>query len=70
MQPTALVNEAFLRLAQQRNVQWHNKNQFLGIAAPIMRRILVVLYQDSLARAHEVGNAELEALDLNLERFR
>ena len=41
LQPTALVNEAFLRLAQQRGVQWHNKSQFLGIAAPIMRRILV-----------------------------
>jgi RNA polymerase sigma-70 factor, ECF subfamily len=41
LQPTALVNEAFLRLAQQRNVQWHNKSQFLGVAAPMMRRILV-----------------------------
>jgi RNA polymerase sigma-70 factor (ECF subfamily) len=41
LQPTALVNEAFLRLIQQRNVQWNNKNQFLGVAAPIMRRILV-----------------------------
>jgi RNA polymerase sigma factor (TIGR02999 family) len=35
------VNEAFLRLIQQRDVQWNNKNQFLGVAAPIMRRILV-----------------------------
>jgi RNA polymerase sigma factor (TIGR02999 family) len=41
LQPTALVNEAFLRLIQQRDVQWNNKNQFLGVAAPIMRRILV-----------------------------
>lgn len=41
LQPTALVNEAFLRLVQQRDVQWHNKNHFLGVAAPIMRRILV-----------------------------
>ena len=41
LQPTALVNEAFLRRIQQRDVQWNNKNQFLGVAAPIMRRILV-----------------------------
>jgi len=41
LQPTALVNEAFLRLIQQRDVQWNNKHQFLGVAAPIMRRILV-----------------------------
>src|SRR5580658_1945532 len=41
LQPTALVHEAYLRLAQQREVQWHNRNQFLGVAAPLMRRILV-----------------------------
>jgi RNA polymerase sigma-70 factor, ECF subfamily len=41
LQPTALVHEAYLRLAQQRDVNWENKNQFLGVAAPLMRRILV-----------------------------
>ena len=50
LQPTALVNEAFLRLVQQRNVQWHNKSQFLGVAAPIMRRILV----DNSRRRHAI----------------
>jgi RNA polymerase sigma-70 factor (ECF subfamily) len=41
LQPTALVHEAYLRLAQQRQVKWDNRNQFLGVAAPLMRRILV-----------------------------
>jgi RNA polymerase sigma factor (TIGR02999 family) len=41
LQPTALVNEAFLRLVQQRDVRWQNRAHFLGIAAQAMRRILV-----------------------------
>ena len=41
LQPTALVHEAYLRLQQQRDVQWHNKSHFFGVAAPMMRRILV-----------------------------
>lgn len=41
LQTTALVHEAYLRLLNQRNVRWGNKNQFLGIAAQLMRRILV-----------------------------
>jgi RNA polymerase sigma factor (TIGR02999 family) len=47
LQPTALVHEAFLKLVDQRDVQWQNRGHFLGIAAQAMRRILV----DS-ARAH------------------
>lgn len=41
LQTTALVHEAYLRLLNQKNVRWENKNQFLGIAAQLMRRILV-----------------------------
>jgi RNA polymerase sigma factor (TIGR02999 family) len=41
LQPTALVHEAYLRLRKQRNVDWTNHAQFLGIAARMMRRILV-----------------------------
>ncbi|HXM64645.1 MAG TPA: sigma-70 family RNA polymerase sigma factor [Terriglobales bacterium] len=41
LQTTALVHEAYLRLADQREVRWKNKEQFLGIAAQLMRRILV-----------------------------
>jgi RNA polymerase sigma factor (TIGR02999 family) len=40
-QPTELVNEAFLRLVQQRGAQWQHRTQFFAIAANIMRRILV-----------------------------
>ena len=41
MQPTALVNEAYLRLMGQRRVTWLNRAQFFGVAAQIMRRILI-----------------------------
>lgn len=41
LQPTALVNEAYLRLINQQHVQWQNRAQFFGLAAQLMRRILV-----------------------------
>src|SRR5690348_16331768 len=41
LQPTALVHEAYLRLVDQRRVDWRNRAQFLGVAAGIMRRIPV-----------------------------
>jgi RNA polymerase sigma factor (TIGR02999 family) len=41
LQPTALVNEAYLRLVQQRSANWQNRAQFYGVAAHLMRRILV-----------------------------
>ncbi len=41
LQPTALVNEAYIRLTGQRRVTWLNRAQFFGVASQIMRRILV-----------------------------
>lgn len=41
LQPTALVHEAFVRLVDQRRVQWQNRAQFYGVAAQAMRRVLV-----------------------------
>ena len=41
LQTSALLNEAFLRLVDQNNVQWQNRAHFFGIAAQMMRRILV-----------------------------
>jgi RNA polymerase sigma factor (TIGR02999 family) len=41
LQPTALVNEVYLRLINQREVNWQNRAQFFGIVAEMMRRILV-----------------------------
>jgi len=41
LQPTALINEAYLRLLDQRLVAWQNRAHFLGIASQMMRRILV-----------------------------
>jgi RNA polymerase sigma factor (TIGR02999 family) len=41
LQPTALVNEAYLRLMGQRRVTWVNRAHFFGVAAQIMRRVLI-----------------------------
>jgi RNA polymerase sigma factor (TIGR02999 family) len=41
LQPTALVHEAYLRLLPQRSVHWENRAHFFGIAARMMRRVLV-----------------------------
>lgn len=41
LQGTALVNEAFIRLSGQRVLEWQNREQFLSLAAQIMRRVLV-----------------------------
>jgi RNA polymerase sigma factor (TIGR02999 family) len=41
LQPTALVHEAYLRLVDQRQVDWQNRAHFFGVAAQVMRRILV-----------------------------
>ena len=47
LQPTALVNEAYLRLVEQRNAPWQDRAHFLACAARLMRQILV-----DHARAH------------------
>jgi len=47
LQTTALVNEAWLRLIDWQNVEWRNRAHFFGLAAQIMRRILV-----DFARSH------------------
>ena len=41
LQTTALVNEAYVRLVDQKRMQWQNRAQFFGICAELMRRILV-----------------------------
>lgn len=41
LQTTALVHEAYLKLSNQKNVSWESRTQFFGIAATMMRRILI-----------------------------
>lgn len=43
LQPTALVNEAYIRLIEWQNVEWQNRAHFFGVSAQLMRRILVDL---------------------------
>src|SRR5688572_7506261 len=41
LQPTALVHEVYLRLVDQQQVDWNSRAHFFGVAAQVMRRILV-----------------------------
>jgi RNA polymerase sigma factor (TIGR02999 family) len=50
LQPTALVHEVYLRMVDQRRVDWQNRAHFFGVAAQVMRRILV-----DHARRHHAG---------------
>ena len=79
LQPTALVHEAYVRLVDQRTANWQNRAQFFGLAAKMMRNILVdyarqrqatkrggKLYRLSLSAADRISkqsDVELLALD-------
>jgi RNA polymerase sigma factor (TIGR02999 family) len=79
LQPTALVHEAYMRLLEQRQVDWSNRAQFMGLAAVMMRRILVNHARDRAAAkrgrgaehvpltlaGEEIGAAEVTLLDLH-----
>ena len=62
LQPTALVHEAYLRLVDQHAVDWQNRAHFLGVAASMMRRILI-----NHARAHQAAKREGFANAIALE---
>jgi len=61
LQPTALVNEAYLRLVDWKSVQWTDRAHFFGMAANMMRRVLVD-YARSNRRAKRGGHASIVPL--------
>jgi len=62
LQTTALVHEAYLRLIDQKSVNWQNRAQFFGIAAQMMRRILINYAKDRQAKKRQ-GYATNVSLD-------
>jgi RNA polymerase sigma factor (TIGR02999 family) len=62
LQPTALVNEAYLRLVDQEGAQWQNRAHFFGIAANLMRQILVDHARQR--SADKRGGSQLQRLSL------
>ena len=65
LQPTALVNEAYLRLIEVKRMQWQNRAHFFAMAARVMRRILV---NAALSRGYQKrgGGAQHVTLDEGL----
>jgi RNA polymerase sigma factor (TIGR02999 family) len=75
LQSSALVHEVYVRLVDQRQANWHNRSQFFGVAAQLMRRILVDHARSraavkrgagvpKLAIAEEVAALEMQNVDL------
>lgn len=62
LQPTALVHEAYLKLVDQTRVSWQNRAHFFGVAAQLMRRILV-----DHARGHNADKRGGEFYKLQLD---
>lgn len=63
LQPTALVNEAYLKLVDQRKAHWQNRAQFFGVAAQLMRRILVD--HARVRQAQKRGGSDQQQLSLS-----
>ena len=66
LQTTALVNEAYVRLVDQKKTQWQNRAQFFGVCAELMRRILVD-YARQRGYQKRGGGAQKVTLDETLE---
>ena len=67
LQPTALVNEAFVRLLEWQPRQWQNRAQFFGVSATLMRRILVQFARERAAAKRGGQNVRVslsEAIDI------
>jgi len=57
LQPTALVNEAYLRLVNQRSKDWENRSHFIAVAAHVMRHVLVDCARKAKAQKRAFGIA-------------
>jgi RNA polymerase sigma factor (TIGR02999 family) len=73
LQTTALINEAYVRLVDQKNVHWANRSHFFAISAQIMRRILIDharrhLYAKRGGGAQQVSLEEVAAITPNASR--
>ena len=73
LQTTALINEAYVRLVDQKNVHWANRSHFFAISAQIMRRILIDharrhLYAKRGGGAQRVSLEEVAAITPNASR--
>jgi RNA polymerase sigma factor (TIGR02999 family) len=63
LQPTALVNEAYLQLAEQMDKGWQNRSHFYAVAAQLMRRILVDHARQKKAAKRDGGRQKVELTD-------
>src|SRR5947208_14108635 len=63
LQATVLVHEAYLRLVGQPNVHWENRAQFFGLAARVMRRVLVDYARGRRARKRGGVGARVSRAD-------
>lgn len=63
LQPTALVNEAFLRLVDQKRIQWQGRTHFFATGAQMMRRILVDHARSKSRQKRGGGRKRIQLMD-------
>ena len=71
LQTTALINEVYLKLIEQKNVRWENRSHFFAIAAKVMRRILLDHAKARLREKRGAGAAHIQltdAEDISIEK--
>lgn len=68
LQPTALVHETYLKLIDQRQADWQNRAHFFGLAAEIMRRILVNHARDRVAQKRG-GELQQVSMSVAIDTF-
>jgi RNA polymerase sigma-70 factor (ECF subfamily) len=66
LQTSALVNEAYLKLINQRNVNWQNRRQFFALSAQIMRRVLLNYARDRSVEKRGGGALHLHFEEVDL----
>ena len=63
LQPTALVNEAYMQLVGQMDKEWHDRSHFYAVAAKLMRRILVDYARQKKAAKRDGNRQQVELTD-------
>ena len=66
LQPTALVHEAFMRISKQSGIEWQNRSHFYGIAAHLMRQILIEHARRHTAKKRGGGDIKIALEDVDV----
>jgi RNA polymerase sigma factor (TIGR02999 family) len=67
LSPTELVNEAYMRLSEQRGVEWRNRSHFLAVSATVLRRVVIDYLRERSAQKRGAGQVFVELSELSAQ---